>query len=130
HVNGEDPEAVAQVVNMALDFRARFQRDVVIDMYGYRKLGHNETDEPYFTQPVMYKAIASRPTVRQSYLQHLLTLGGLTKEEADKIEAQRREHLEQELSAARDTRYESQGQKWLDGYWAGYEGGPAADADD
>jgi 2-oxoglutarate dehydrogenase E1 component len=130
HVNGEDPEAVAQVVNMALDFRARFQRDVVIDMYGYRKLGHNETDEPYFTQPVMYKAIASRPTVRQSYLQHLLTLGGLTKEEADKIEAQRREHLEIELSAARDTKYESQGQKWLDGYWAGYEGGPSEDAAD
>ena len=130
HVNGEDPEAVAQVVNMALDFRARFQRDVVIDMYGYRKLGHNETDEPYFTQPLMYKAIASRPTVRQSYLQHLLNLGGLTKEEADKIEAQRREHLELELSAARDTKFESTGQKWLDGYWAGYEGGPAAEADD
>jgi 2-oxoglutarate dehydrogenase E1 component len=130
HVNGEDPEAVAQVVNMALDFRARFRRDVVIDMYGYRKLGHNETDEPYFTQPVMYKAIASRPTVRQSYLQHLLTLGGLSKEEADKIEAQRREHLEIELSAARDTKFEREGQKWLDGYWAGYEGGPAVDADD
>lgn len=130
HVNGEDPEAVAQVVNMALDFRARFQRDVVIDMYGYRKLGHNETDEPYFTQPVMYKAIASRPTVRQSYLQHLLTLGGLSKDEADKIEAQRREHLEIELSAARDTKFEREGQKWLDGYWAGYEGGPASEADD
>lgn len=129
HVNGEDPEAVAQVVNMALDFRARFKRDVVIDMYGYRKLGHNETDEPSFTQPVMYRAIASRPTVRQSYLQHLLSLGGLTKDEADQIEAERREHLEQELSAARETKFET-GPKWLDGYWQGYQGGPASEADE
>ena len=55
HVNGEDPEAVAQVVRLAMDFRKTFQRDVVIDMYSYRRLGHNEGDEPFFTQPVLYQ---------------------------------------------------------------------------
>ncbi len=68
HVNGEDPEAVAQVVRLALDFRAEFQSDVFIDMYGYRRLGHNETDEPAFTQPLLYKKIAARPNVREGYL--------------------------------------------------------------
>ena len=57
HVNGEDPEAVAQVVKLSMDFRNEFNRDVVIDMYCYRRLGHNESDEPRFTQPVMYKVI-------------------------------------------------------------------------
>src|SRR5437899_8272284 len=54
HVNGEDPEAVAQVVRLSMDFRQQFNRDVVINMYGYRRLGHNESDEPSFTQPVLY----------------------------------------------------------------------------
>ncbi len=75
HVNGEDPEAVAQVVRLALDFRNTFKRDVVIDMYGYRRRGHNEGDEPSFTQPLMYKAIAKRKSVREAYLEHLLKLG-------------------------------------------------------
>ena len=60
HVNGEDPEAVAQVVRLAMDFRREFKRDVVIDMYCYRRLGHNEGDEPLFTQPVLYRAIKQR----------------------------------------------------------------------
>jgi 2-oxoglutarate dehydrogenase E1 component len=98
HVNGEDPEAVAQVVRLAMDFRHEFKRDVVIDMYGYRRLGHNESDEPTFTQPVLYRAIAQRKTVREGYLDHLLQLGGVTREEADDIAAKRREALEKELS--------------------------------
>ncbi len=129
HVNGEDPEAVAQVVNMAMDFRARFKRDVVIDMYGYRRHGHNETDEPSFTQPLLYKAIASRPSVRESYLEHLLALGGFTREEAERIAVQRREQLEQELSHARQNTFEA-GQSWLHGYWHGYQGGPESDVED
>ena len=74
HVNGEDPEAVAQVVReLAMDFRARIQQsDVFIDMYGYRRHGHNETDEPTFTQPLLYKKIADRKNVREGYLEHLL----------------------------------------------------------
>src|SRR5690606_22174061 len=84
HVNGEDPEAVAQVIRVGMDFRNTFKRDVVIDMYGYRKLGHNEGDEPSFTQPLLYKAIAKRKSVREAYLEHLLTQGDVTKEEADR----------------------------------------------
>src|SRR3954464_11087740 len=98
HVNGEDPEAVAQVVRLAMDFRHEFKRDVVIDMYGYRRLGHNESDEPTFTQPVLYRAIAERKSVREGYLDHLLQLGEVTREEADDIAAKRREALEKELS--------------------------------
>ncbi len=98
HVNGEDPEAVAQVVRLGMDFRREFQRDVVIDMYGFRRLGHNESDEPGFTQPVLYQTIARRKSVREGYLEHLLTLGGVTREEADEIAAHRHELLEKELS--------------------------------
>jgi 2-oxoglutarate dehydrogenase E1 component len=98
HVNGEDPEAVAQVVRLAMEFRHEFKRDVVIDMYGYRRLGHNESDEPTFTQPVLYRAIAERKPVYEGYLDHLLQLGEVTREEADGIAAKRREALEKELS--------------------------------
>src|SRR2546426_6327122 len=98
HVNGEDPEAVAQVVRLAMDFRFEFKRDVVINMYGYRRLCHNEGDEPAFTQPVLYRAIASRKPVREGYLEHLLKLEGVTREEADGIATSRRDLLEKELS--------------------------------
>ncbi len=68
HVNGEDPEAVAQVISLAMDFRREFKRDVVIDMYAYRRWGHNEGDEPRYTQPLMYQTIDQRKSVRESYL--------------------------------------------------------------
>jgi len=87
HVNGEDPEAVAQVVRLSMDFRREFSRDVIINMYGYRRLGHNEGDEPAFTQPVLYRAIANRKSVREGYLEHLLKLAEVTREEADAIAA-------------------------------------------
>src|SRR6266699_4472997 len=87
HVNGEDPEAVAQAVRLSMDFRRTFKRDVVIDMYCYRRLGHNEGDEPSFTQPVLYRAIERRKSVREGYLEHLLRLEGVTREEADAIAA-------------------------------------------
>src|SRR5439155_4505707 len=67
HVNGEDPEAVAQVVKLSMEFRQAFRRDVVIDMYGYRRLGHNEGDEPAFTQPLLYGTIQKRKSVRVGY---------------------------------------------------------------
>jgi 2-oxoglutarate dehydrogenase E1 component len=123
HVNGEDPEAVAQVVRLAMDFRDTFLRDVVIDMYGYRRHGHNETDEPAFTQPLLYRAIAERKSVRAGYLEHLLKLEGVTREEADRIVVERREHLERELSEASRKDY-VRIQDWLGGYWKGYRGGP------
>ena len=123
HVNGENPEAVAQVVRLALDFRREFQRDVVIDMYCYRRRGHNEGDEPSFTQPMLYKAIDDRMSVHEAYLEQLLMLGGVTYDEAEKIVAMRREQLEQELSAARRDDLERPTDV-LGGIWAGYVGGP------
>jgi 2-oxoglutarate dehydrogenase E1 component len=129
HVNGEDPEAVAQAVRLAMDFRMTFKRDVVIDMYGYRRHGHNEGDEPSFTQPVLYRAISKRIGVRDGYLEHLLALGGITREDADQIAVERRAHLEQELTVARQKDYKKV-EEWLGGYWSGYLGGPEASADE
>lgn len=129
HVNGEDPEAVAQVVQLAMDFRRTFSRDVVIDMYGYRRHGHNESDEPAFTQPLLYKAIAERSGVREGYLESLLSLGEVTREEAAQIALERRESLELELSEARRADY-VRVHDWLGGVWQGYHGGPESDAAD
>src|SRR4029077_13996011 len=119
HVNGEDPEAVAQVVNLALDFRERFCRDVVIDMYCYRRRGHNEGDEPAFTQPLLYRQLEERLTVRESYLERLLLLGGVTCEEADKIAEERRQLLEDAFSRAR-AHGQAKSPESLTGVWAGY----------
>ena len=108
-----------------MDFRDTFLRDVVIDMYGYRRHGHNESDEPAFTQPLMYAAIAERKSVRDGYLEHLLKLGGMTVSEADRIAVERREHLEAELGEARRKDFVKT-TDWLGGYWKGYLGGPEA----
>ncbi|NUN97204.1 MAG: 2-oxoglutarate dehydrogenase E1 component [Candidatus Omnitrophica bacterium] len=131
HVNGEDPEAVAQVVRLALDFRMTFKRDVVVEMYGYRRHGHNEGDEPSFTQPLLYRAIEKRKSVREGYLDHLLALGGVTREEANRIAEERNAHLESELTAARREDYVHPVQSPA-GIWRGYHGGlerAAPDAD-
>lgn len=122
HVNGEDPEAVAQVVRLAMDFRMQFKRDVVIDMYGYRRLGHNEGDEPAFTQPVLYRTIAKRKPVREGYLEHLLKLNEVTRDEADAIATRRRELLESELSESQSGRPLPTEQ--LKGLWEKFKGGP------
>jgi 2-oxoglutarate dehydrogenase E1 component len=128
HVNGEDPEAVAQVVDLALDFRQKFRRDVVLDMYCYRRLGHNEGDEPSFTQPLLYQAIASRDSVRDEYLARLLLLGGVTYYEAEQIVQQRHKHLEDAFALAQREDYIPERQT-LTGVWEGYVGGdePADD---
>ncbi len=129
HVNGEDPEAVAQCVHLAMDFRKQFSRDVIIDMHGYRRLGHNEADEPSFTHPALYQAIKQRKSVRDGYLEHLLKLKGITAEEADAISEQRQKQLETELAEARDDKYQSPGEK-LHGIWARskFYGGPESGA--
>ncbi|HZQ47009.1 MAG TPA: 2-oxoglutarate dehydrogenase E1 component, partial [Verrucomicrobiae bacterium] len=129
HVNGEDPEAVAQVVQLAMDFRLTFKRDVFIDMYAYRRLGHSEGDEPSFTQPALYRAIGKRKSVREGYLEHLLKFNEVTREEADRIAAQRREHLEQELSAAHSPDYHPP-TDGLRGIWHGYTGGLESEIED
>jgi 2-oxoglutarate dehydrogenase E1 component len=131
HVNGEDPEAVALVVRMAMDFREEFHRDVFIDMFGYRRLGHNEGDEPAFTQPVLYRAVANHKSVREGYLDRLLSLGGLTREEAEEITRRRHEALEKELSQAQTEAGQTLIQR-KPGVWkrSDFIGGPEKDADD
>ena len=129
HVNGEDPEAVAQCVRLALDFRQQFRRDVVIDMYGYRRHGHNEADEPSFTQPALYQAISERMSVRDSYLEHLLKYGGVGREQADEIAAAHRNHLERELGVAKQADYRRAPDD-LRGVWTGYAGGPESNVPD
>src|SRR5436190_2135244 len=129
HVNGEDPEAVAQVIRLAMDFRYEFNRDVIVSMYGYRRLGHNEGDEPAFTQPVLYRAIAKRKSVREGYLEHLLQLGGVTREEADSIAARRRELLEKELSESQSAKPPPAPDQ-LRGLWSKYKGGLEPDSDE
>jgi 2-oxoglutarate dehydrogenase E1 component len=94
HVNGEDPEAVVMVTELALDFRQTFERDVVIDMVCYRKHGHNEGDEPAFTQPVMYSRIKDRPTIKDLFTEHLILGGELTVDDAETIAETFREKLE------------------------------------
>ncbi|WP_043582999.1 2-oxoglutarate dehydrogenase E1 component, partial [Geminisphaera colitermitum] len=88
HVNGDDPEAVCMVARLALEFRIKFQRDIVIDMYCYRRHGHNEADEPAFTQPTLYKQIAQHPLVSTIYTQRLAAEGSLTQADSDAIKAQ------------------------------------------
>jgi 2-oxoglutarate dehydrogenase E1 component len=85
HVNGEDPEACVYVAELALDFRQTFHKDVVVDMFCYRRHGHNEGDEPSFTQPILYKNIKERPTLRDVYTEQLIIRGDLTAQETDAI---------------------------------------------
>ncbi len=121
HVNGEDPEAVAQVVSLAMDFRKEFHRDVVIDLYAYRRWGHNEGDEPRFTQPRMYNEIDQRPSVREQYLNRLVELGKITAEEAEEIGQARTEKLEREFEASKNEAFVPDTQT-LAANWSDYFG--------
>ncbi len=123
HVNGDDPEAVAQVVRTAMDYRQEFQGDVIIDMFCYRKYGHNEADEPAFTQPLLYQKIEQHPTTRQVYAHKLIDEGTLTKEEAELVAKRQHTLLDQEFSQSRKARPAVSA---LHGYWSGYLGGPDA----
>ena len=102
HVNGDDPEAVCYVTQLALEFRLKFQRDVVIDMVCYRRHGHNESDEPSFTQPLMYKSIRSHPLVSQIYTDKLIAEGTITQEDSDAIVKEYTEAMEVAFQKAKD----------------------------
>ncbi len=94
HVNGEDPEAVVYVAELATDFREEFGQDVVIDMVCYRRHGHNEGDEPAFTQPIMYRKIKDRPTIQELYTEHLILTGDLSADEAETLSETFRDKLQ------------------------------------
>jgi 2-oxoglutarate dehydrogenase E1 component len=125
HVNGEDPEAVIQVTRLAVEFRQRYKQEVVIDMYCYRKYGHNEGDEPRFTQPLMYALIDKKPGVRDVYVERLVKAGHVSREEADAIAQERRATLERALEEARKGDFH-QMPETMGGVWGGYRGGPDA----
>ncbi len=117
HVNGDDPEAVVHVTKIAIEFRQRFGKPVVIDMFCYRRHGHNEADEPAFTQPLMYQRIAQHPGVVDVYANRLVEEGLLTREEIDRMQADFRNFLEEEFSAGEAFRPNRA--DWLDGKWSG-----------
>src|SRR6202043_95023 len=118
HANGDDPEAVVFAAKISTEFRQKFQKPVVIDMFCYRRHGHNEGDEPSFTQPLMYKAIAAHPTTLEIYGKKLIGEGVVSAGEVDKMRTDWRAHLDAELEAALG--YRANKADWLDGRWSGY----------
>jgi 2-oxoglutarate dehydrogenase E1 component len=117
HVNGDDPEAVVYAAKVATEYRMTFHKPVVIDMFCYRRFGHNEGDEPAFTQPIMYKAIRSHRTTVQLYSDKLIAEGLITQDEVEKMRADWRANLEAEFEAGQA--YKPNKADWLDGAWSG-----------
>ena len=118
HVNCDDVEAVVHVCRIATEFRQQFKTDVVIDLICYRRFGHNEGDEPAFTQPMMYSKIKSHPSVRQIYADQLIAEGTLTAEEAQAIVDKNLRYLDAEFEAG--TSYRPNKADWLEGKWSGF----------
>jgi len=125
HVNGDDPEAVVEVARTATEYRQEFKKDVVIDLFCYRRHGHNETDEPAFTQPLMYRTIARHPTTRQLYAARLVEAGAIGEAEVEGMARDFIARLEGQFEAAKN--YRPNKADWLEGAWAGLE--PAPDHD-
>ncbi len=124
HVNGDDPEAVVHCAKIATEYRQKFNRDVVIDMVCYRRFGHNEGDEPSFTQPIMYKKIKSHPTTLSIYGKKL-SLEGLTSEnELHKEKVNFKSFLEKEFESSKNYKSEL---KWFDGAWSRFKPGLGKD---
>jgi 2-oxoglutarate dehydrogenase E1 component len=123
HVNADDPEAVVHVARLAAEFRQRFKKDVVLDLWCYRRHGHNEGDEPSFTQPLMYRTIAQHPTTRQIYARRLIDEGVVSEEEAQALY----DAFQERMSAAHEAAagYKMNKADWLEGAWTGLTRAPA-----
>jgi 2-oxoglutarate dehydrogenase E1 component len=119
HVNGDDPEAVVHISRIATEFRHRFKKDIVVDIVCYRRHGHNEADEPAFTQPIMYRTIADHPTTRQIYAQRLVEEGVLSEAEADEMVSSFLGILDGQFESAKS--YRPNKADWLEGAWTGLE---------
>jgi len=119
HVNGDDPEAVVRMSRMAIEFRQEFKKDVVLDITCYRRHGHNESDEPAFTQPLMYKAIAARETTRTLYAKKLAAEGALTDAQAQSMAEEFTARLESDFAASKT--YKPNRADMLEGDWTGLE---------
>jgi 2-oxoglutarate dehydrogenase E1 component len=125
HVNGDDPEAVVHVARIATEFRQLFHKDVVIDMFCYRRFGHNETDEPAFTQPSMYRAIRNHPTTLELYATRLVAEGTLDQNDIRAMIGTFNARLDEEYEASKGHRPNKA--DWLDGRWTGLAAAPAGD---
>ena len=123
HVNGDDPEAVVFAAKVAVEYRQKFGKPVVIDMFCYRRFGHNEGDEPSFTQPLMYSKIRSHQTTLELYSAKLVGEGLLTQTDIDQLKADWKARLETEFEAGQD--YRPNKADWLDGQWKSFK--PAHD---
>ncbi|KAL0429457.1 UNVERIFIED_CONTAM: 2-oxoglutarate dehydrogenase, mitochondrial [Sesamum radiatum] len=119
HVNGDDVEAVVHVCELAAEWRQTFHSDVVVDIVCYRRFGHNEIDEPSFTQPKMYKVIRNHPSSLEIYQKKLLGSGQVTKEDIDQISNKVTSILNEEFLASKE--YVPQRRDWLSAYWAGFK---------
>ncbi|WP_366555867.1 2-oxoglutarate dehydrogenase E1 component [Aquibaculum sediminis] len=119
HVNGDDPEAVVHAARIATEFRQTFKKDVVIDMFCYRRFGHNEGDEPAFTQPLMYERIKGHPSTRHIYAQQLSSEGVVSEKEPDALVQQWFDRLDQEFEASKS--YKPNKADWLEGAWSGFK---------
>jgi 2-oxoglutarate dehydrogenase E1 component len=116
HVNGDDPEAVVHAAKVAIEFRQKFGKDVVIDMFCYRRFGHNEGDEPMFTNPIMYKKIKTQKTTLQLYTERLVKDGLIPEGEIEDMKAAFQSHLNEEFEAGKE--YKPNKADWLDGRWS------------
>jgi len=125
HVNGDDPEAVVHVARIATEYRQQFNKDVVIDMYCYRRFGHNEGDEPAFTQPIMYRTIKDHVPVRALYAEKLEQEGIIPVGDGQRLRDEFMTKLEGEFEAA--SSYKPNKADWLEGKWTGIEPGYAKD---
>jgi 2-oxoglutarate dehydrogenase E1 component len=119
HVNGDDPEAVVHVARIAIEFRQRFKKDVVIDMYCYRRFGHNEGDEPAFTQPLMYKKIRSHESTRDLYAKQLIAEKTITPEDSKKMVDDFMAYLETAFEATKS--FKPNKADYLEGAWTGFK---------
>ncbi|HJS30644.1 MAG TPA: 2-oxoglutarate dehydrogenase E1 component, partial [Alphaproteobacteria bacterium] len=119
HVNGDDAESAVHVARIATEFRQRFKKDAIVDMFCYRRHGHNESDEPAFTQPLMYRKIAEHPTARQIYAGRLVAENVVGAEEAERIASDFQAHLEAQFATANS--YRPNKADWLEGAWSGLE---------
>ena len=124
HVNGDDPEAVVHCAKIATEYRQKFNRDVVIDMVCYRRFGHNEGDEPSFTQPIMYKKIKTHPTTLSIYGKKLSNEGLTSNEKLQKEKINFKEFLENEYNSSKTYKSEL---KWFDGAWSRFKPGLGKD---
>jgi len=118
HCNGDDPEAVVHCAKIAIEFRQKFNKDVVIDMICYRRFGHNEGDEPSFTQPLMYKKIREHPTTVNVYGNKLIKENIITKEEFDKMKKEFKNLLDEQFKTAKDYKPKIE---WFEGTWTRYK---------